>query len=283
VGVVIATRDRARNLIAALEQVTGLEPRPPIVVVDNQSSDGTPELVRRLHPDVDVIALERNAAASARNAGVRRLSTPYVAFADDDSWWEPDAFPKSVELFEAHDRLGLIAGKVLVGANETVDPTCIEMAASPLPTDRSLPGPRVLGFIACGAIVRRSAFLRAGGFNEHFGVGGEEALLALDLASSGWDLCYVDEIIAHHHPSELREPGHRRRVVTRNALWTSWLRHPGPEITRRLRATVAAGVRDGAVRRGIIDAVPGLPWVVRARRPLPAAVRRDVRMLNRSL
>jgi hypothetical protein len=49
-----------------------------------------------------------------------------------------------------------------------------------------LPGPPVLGFIACGGIVRRAAFLEVGGFNSRLGVGGEEELLAVDLTARGW-------------------------------------------------------------------------------------------------
>lgn len=41
-------------------------------------------------------------------------------------------------------------------------------------------GLRVLGFVACKAVVRRSAFLGCGGFHRHFGIGGEERLLTVD-------------------------------------------------------------------------------------------------------
>ena len=44
-----------------------------------------------------------------------------------------------------------------------------------------LPGRSVLGFLACGAVVRRSAFVQAGGFDPVVHFGGEEERLALDL------------------------------------------------------------------------------------------------------
>lgn len=282
IGVVIATCNRATNLLGTLEQLKTLEEHPPIVVVDNASSDGTCELVRSGHPDVHIVALKTSAGAAARNVGVEQLATPYVAFADDDSWWAEGALPKAVGLFDAHPKLGLLAARVLVGPQRTLDPTCAEMAGSPLPRKARLPGPRVLGFIACGAVIRRSSFLRVGGFHQRFGVGGEEALLSLDLSSGGWELCYVDGVVAYHHPSKSRDPAHRRRVVTRNALWTSWLRHPRRELSREMRAAVAAGMRDPAARRGIVDAVAGLPWVVRERKLVPAHVQADVRTLSRN-
>lgn len=282
VGVVIATRDRAGNLLGTLERLRKLEERPPIVVVDNGSTDGTPELVRERHPDVNVVALERNAGAAARNIGAEALDTPYVAFSDDDSWWAEGALCKSAEIFEAHSTVGVVAARILVGPEERLDPTCIEMVTSPLYRDVEFPGRRLLGFIACGAVVRRTAFLGVGGFDERLGIGGEEALLSLDLTSAGWKVCYVDGIVAHHHPSTSRDQRRRRRLLTRNALWTSWLRHPGGEVWTELRAALAAGARDRAARVGIVDAVAGLPWVIGERKRLPAHVQTDLRTLSRT-
>lgn len=73
------------------------------------------------------------------------------------------------------------------------------MAASPLGRHPSLPGPSVLGFLACSAIVRRSGFLGVGGFSTllHFAA---KKLLSYDLAAHGWQLFYADDVHAHHHP-----------------------------------------------------------------------------------
>jgi hypothetical protein len=51
VAVVIATRDRRERLLATLGRIGGLPERPPLVVVDNGSCDGTADAVRRRHPD----------------------------------------------------------------------------------------------------------------------------------------------------------------------------------------------------------------------------------------
>lgn len=94
------------------------------------------------------------------------------------------------------------------------------MVASPLldlsQSDGNRVGVPIVGFAACGSMVRRSAFLEAGGFEQRFGVGGEEQVLALDMLSKGWQLAYVDEIVAYHHPSPVRDAA--RRSVTRSAM-----------------------------------------------------------------
>ena len=94
-----------------------------------------------------------SAGAVARTIGVHLARTPYVAFSDDDSWWEPGALARAAELFDAHPRLGLIAARVLVGADRVPDPINAAMAGSPLPSEPGLPGPSVLGFLACAAIL----------------------------------------------------------------------------------------------------------------------------------
>jgi GT2 family glycosyltransferase len=136
----------------------------------------------------------------------------------------------------------------------------------------------VLGFVACGAVVRSSAFLACGGFDSRLGVGGEEALLALDLEAAGFDLAYVDEIVAHHEPSGRRDRRSRARVELRNRLWITWLRRPGPVALRRTLQMIGTGGR--AVPWAFAAALRGAPWVLAERRVLPPDVERSVRVLE---
>lgn len=280
-AVVVATRDRAGELLATLDRLTALPEQPPVVVVDNGSRDGTPQLVAERHPTVRVVAVGRNLGAAARTVGARLVGTRYVAFSDDDSWWAPAALSRAAEVLDRCPRLGLLAARVVVGHVQRLDPTCALMAASPLPPDPELPGPPVLGFIACGAVVRRDAYLAVGGFDAHLMVGGEEELLALDLAAAGWALAYVDEVVAHHHPSPSRNPAERRRRLARNALWVRWLRRPLPVAVRATAAALRAAGNDQDTRAGLLDAVRGGAWVLRGRAVVPARVERAMRSLER--
>ncbi|NVI85718.1 glycosyltransferase family 2 protein, partial [Actinomadura sp. BRA 177] len=130
-------------------------------------------------------------------------------------------------------RTALLAARVLIGEEERLDPVSAQMAEAPLGRPGGLPGPAVLGFLACSVIVRRDAFLDAGGFSDVLHFAGEEELLALDLAAAGWGLAYVPELVVHHHPSKTgRDPAGRRRREIRNRLLTAWLRRPLPAAAR---------------------------------------------------
>src|SRR5699024_6289246 len=188
VSVVVATRDRVGELRRTLNRLGSLEPRPPVVVVDNASEDETAETVRTEFPDVTLVRLGRNIGCAARNTGVAYTNTPYVAFSDDDSWWAPGALERAADAFDAHPRLGLVAAAILVGDEERADPVNRKLLESPLGWADDLPGPRVMGFLACACVVRRTAFTQAGGFDPLLFFGGEETLLAQDLAARGWEL-----------------------------------------------------------------------------------------------
>jgi GT2 family glycosyltransferase len=277
--VVIATRDRRDSLLHTLDKTRELPERPPVIVVDNGSSDGSPRAVRQRHPDVLVLEPGCNLGAGGRTFGSRHAATPFVAFSDDDSWWAPGALQRAGKLLETNDRLALVAARIVVEPDGRIDPTCHAMADSPLAPDPVLGRPRILGFVACGAIVRRAAFLAVGGFRPELGVGGEESLLAIDLHRAGWTLIYADHVVAHHQPARGGRAG-RGTTQPRNALWTAWLRRPLPRAI-----AITAGVLRDAGRDAptvLAEAARGVPWILRARRVVPSRTEAALRILERA-
>jgi GT2 family glycosyltransferase len=280
IAVVMISRNRADEAVAAVERLLRLPEQPEIVVVDNGSTDGTADqLAVRAVPGMTLIRSDENLGAAGRNVGVRLTDAPFVAFCDDDTAWVPGSLQRAVELLESHPDLGLICGRVLVGDDGREDPITPVMAGSALPRRPDRPGHPILGFLACAAVVRRSAYLAAGGFERRFVVGGEEELLALDLAAAGWGLSYISDVVVRHQPSPRRDTGDRRRIQARNALWAAWLRHPPDLAWARTARLGRQALRDTAVRRGFAEAARGLPWVIRSRRPLPQAVADAARQL----
>lgn len=278
-SVVVITRDRRPEVMGSLGRLLALPESPAVTVVDNASSDGTADAVEEQYPTVDVVRLERNLGAAARSVGVERARTPYVAFNDDDSWWAAGALERAADVLDRVPGVGVLAARVLVGPDDRLDPVCRAMRNSPL-GEVTGAGPRVLGFVACGAVVRRSAYLQVGGFHPRYGVGGEEALLALDLAERGWDCAYVDDVVAHHHPSPVRDRRARRVREVRNDIWTLWLRRP---LSRALPGTARVLARlpvDRDARAGMRAALAGANWVLRERKPIEPATESALRRLR---
>lgn len=280
VAVVMITHNRRTEVLHSLEQLTRLAERPHVIVVDNASTDDTVAAVRARFPHVEVIAAERNLGAAGRTLGVQRATAPYIAFADDDTWWAPGSLRRAADLFDAHPRLAVATARVLVGPEEREDPVCRQLEGSPLPHDPAMPGRPLLGFLAGASVMRRTAFLEAGGYRSEFFIGGEEELLAADLAARGWWLCYVPELTVHHHPSPQRDAGTRRSYSLRNALWFAWLRRPLPSAVRRTVGLARSAPWNRNSLRGFAEAVAGLPWVLRERRVVPRDVEHGLRLLD---
>jgi glycosyltransferase involved in cell wall biosynthesis len=283
---VIATRNRAAELamvVARLLDTTSC----PIVVVDNASDDDTAALMNRVAARsadrLRVITLEGNRGAVARNVGVAACRTPYVAFCDDDSWWTPEAPAIAAELFDRHPTLGLLAARTIVWPQRREDPFATSLAESALGRRRDLPGPSILGFMSCAAIVRKRAFEQAGGFSEILHFRGEEQLLALDMAALGWDLCYCPRLVAIHQPSSVRAPTAAQDArVLRNDVLTTWLRRPIRHCVNASGRLIRAALNDREHARGAAQAFARLPAVIAQRRPLPRRIEEAVTLLESS-
>ncbi len=138
------------------------------------------------------------------------------------------------------------------------------MSRSPLGYKPDLPGPALLGFIACAAMVRRAAFLAVGGFDEIVRFPGEEARVAIDLAAAGWGLAYVDDVVVHHHPSPQRDsPDRRQASIARSRLLTAAMRRPWKFVLHETLHHLTSG---SIGRAGVVSAIPGLVPALRARR-----------------
>ncbi len=279
-GVVVITHRRRAEALAAVDRLTRLPEQPRIVLVDNGSGDGTAEAVGDRFPAVDVVALAENRGAVARNIGVERLETPYVAFCDDDTWWEPGSLSRAADAFDACPGLAVVNARIVTGPDAHDDPIVAELRDSPVPGPSWLPGPALGSFLAGASAVRREAFRGVGGFSRRLWLGGEEELLATDLLTAGWEICYLEDLVVHHDASPRRDPILRRRNGLRNTLWFIWLRRPVSAAVRRTVFLARTVPRDGTSALAVWDAIRGLPWVLAHRRVRPPEVERRLRPLD---
>ncbi|GAB3359933.1 glycosyltransferase family 2 protein [Modestobacter lapidis] len=282
ISTVIATRDRRASLLRSLARLD--DGSHPVVVVDNGSTDGTAAAVRERHPRVDVLELSANVGAVARTDGVRHAGTPYVAFADDDSWWDPGALDRAADLLDDHPAVAVVVGQVRLAADGALDAVSVKHRAAVLGRSPGAPGPDVLSFPAFAAVVRRDGYLAVGGFSPLLFFGGEEHLLALDLAAAGWQLVHADDILAWHDPAGPDRPTPARWALqTRNDLLVDWLRRPLPVALAGTAQLARRAARDPVCRAALAGLLRRLPSALRARRPVPAALEQRFATAQRPL
>lgn len=281
ITVVVITRNRRPELLRTLGLLSALPERPPIVVTDNASSDGTAAAVARLFPEARLLCPGRNLGAVGRNLAVARVRTPYVAFCDDDTWWEAGALRKAADHLDRHPRLGAVTARIVVEPSGVEDPVVAELRNSPLDGPAWLPGPALGSFLAAATVLRTGAFREAGGFHPGLWFGGEEELLATDLMCRGWWLCYVEELTVHHAASAVRDSTARRVVGLRNTLWFTWLRRPAVPALLRTGYLARTVPRDRPSLRAFLLALRGLPWVLGQRDPVPADIEARIALLEK--
>ncbi|MEV2256552.1 glycosyltransferase [Streptomyces sp. NPDC050147] len=280
--VVVITKDRRTELLRTLRTLRELPERPPVIVTDNDSRDGTAEAVARQFPEVELLRPGRNLGAVGRNLAVRHARTPYVAFCDDDTWWEPGSLRRAADLLDAHPPLAAVTARIVVEPSGQEDPVVAELRDSPLSGPDWLPGPALGSFLAAATVIRADAFRGVGGFHPGLWLGGEEELLATDLLTRGHWLSYVPELTIHHHASQVRDSTDRRVLGLRNTLWFTWLRRPLPSALRRTGHLLRTVPRDKPTLRALARAVAGLPWVLRERAPVPASVEARIVALEKA-
>jgi glycosyltransferase involved in cell wall biosynthesis len=115
VSVLIDTYNHERFIERAITSV--LEQDMPlddveILVVDDGSTDRTPEIVHRFEPRVRLLQKPNGGQASAFNAGIPECQGEIVAFLDGDDWWAPQKLRRAVESMKQDPEAGIIGNGI---------------------------------------------------------------------------------------------------------------------------------------------------------------------------
>ncbi|WP_319588937.1 glycosyltransferase family A protein [uncultured Desulfobulbus sp.] len=95
ISVIIPTYNRALHLVRAVESVLSQRRLcDELIVVDDGSTDATPDVVQRLAAGsvvpIHLLRQDNRGASAARNLGIRRARGELLAFLDSDDWWLPN-------------------------------------------------------------------------------------------------------------------------------------------------------------------------------------------------
>lgn len=97
VTVVIPAYNRRFRIGRSIESVLGQTKAPQaILVVDDGSTDGTADWVRKTYPRVTVMEQKHTGVSAARNKGIENAATDWIAFLDSDDCWMPDKLEKQM-------------------------------------------------------------------------------------------------------------------------------------------------------------------------------------------
>jgi GT2 family glycosyltransferase len=282
VSAVVLAHRRREEVANTLDRLSEL-PVDEVIVVDNASGDGTAELVRSRGGATRLIEAGGNVGAAGRNLGAEAARGEFIVMLDDDSYPRPGAIEAALAVFAAAPDVGLIGGSVrdvdtegrivLSGEVGSFD-WWLRAGRRDVPPS----GLPAFFFPEGACVVRRQAYLDAGGCFAPYFVTMTELDLTTRLLACGWDVRYLPGAVFEHRKAGAGRTSGTRilRLRVRNQLWYFWLRFPAAVALRRIAVYLAFDLVECSRRRvvreawagGIADAWRGRGAVRGHRRPV---------------
>ncbi len=258
VSVVIVTRNNRRYLEPCLASLAAADTRYcyEVVVVDNGSTDGTQDFVRRSHPRIPVVDNGANVGLSrASNQGILASDGRYVLLLNDDTLVNGPSLDAMVELLDQTPRAGAVGGRLLNDDGSTQAcyndfSTLVEefMIATRLgeafwpgyPSSMEGKGTREVDWVSSACVLlRRDALDQVGLLDEeYYFIYGDEADLQFRLKQAGWGVYFIPAATTIHFGGRSLDRWRRRRMVNRGKM-LFYRKNYGPVRTLALRVMLA--------------------------------------------
>lgn len=196
---VLITITKSKELIK--DNLTDFE----IVVVDNASTDGSAEAIKSAHPDVVLIENKVNTGAPAWNLGFEKARGDYFIIIDDDS----------------HIESGLNEALTYLDQNPDVGVLALNVVSGPYTSKMWdwKDGQNIVGFIGCGAILRRETYEKVGGYADWMFLYVNEWEYGLRVINAGYYVRFFADSVVQHRASAVNRTSKRFRVfVTKHEL-----------------------------------------------------------------
>jgi GT2 family glycosyltransferase len=241
IAVIVPNWNGADELAACLDSLLEQTQKARVIVVDNGSSDGSLELLKK-YPDIEVIRHGTNRGyAGGVNPGFKRaidLRLDYAAAFNNDAVADKDWLKHLAETLDGQPEVGVAACKIL-----NADGTCIDSTGDYY-TTWGLPYPRGRDeaninkyddqtdiFAASGgaSLYRVKTLEEIGLLDEDFFAYYEDVDLSFRAQLAGWKVRYVPEAVVYHQISATSSKikGFATYQTMKNLPWLFWKNVPG--------------------------------------------------------
>ena len=239
-----------------------------VIVVDNASTDGTPDRLERLYPWVTVIRNDANVGFSrGTNQAIHASRGRYLLWLNTDTILHPGSLRDMVEFLDTHPRAGVV-GPCVLNADGTFQPQCRRGLPTPqaslaymlglhrwwpdhpiagqyllshLPTGESNPVAAVSG---CCLLARREVWDEIGPIDEDIFGFGEDIDWCVRAGKAGWEVWYDAASVITHLKGQGGVHAHPYRKVKgiHQAMWVFYRKHLRPAYNPAVTIAVRAGI-----------------------------------------
>ncbi len=267
VSVVLVNYRGAADTITCLQAFDDVDwpaDRLELIVVDNDSGDGSAEQIRAAVPGAVVIESGSNSGfAGGCNLGVAHATGEYVAFLNNDARPDRSWISAAVDVLEADATIGSVASKVLDWDGKLIDYVDGSLTWFGMGYKREVEKPDqgawdtakdVLFGTGAALFVRAELYREVGGFDERFFMFYEDVDLGWRLNLLGHRVRYVPSSVAfHRHHVTMKKFGSFREsyLLERNALLCMYKNYDDVSLAKALPAAMALAVRRSVARTGV--------------------------------
>lgn len=270
-----------------------------ITVVDNSSTDGSTNFIRKNYPEVRIIELPRNSGFSAAvNLGIKQTKGELVALLNNDTETDPHWLGNLVAAMDRNPEVGFCASKMLNFRDRTILDAAgnaltrgghpYQLGSQEVDTGQYDQQGLVFGACAGASIYRRSLFEDIGLFDEDFFAYFEDMDISFRAQLGGYKCLYVPEAICYHKGSRSSELSLRLRTRNLPSLWLKNI--PGRILLKRFPSLFLTLLKAylSLLRRGritiiaasIIDTFRMLPRTIRKRRQIQKSRRVNIQYIE---
>lgn len=259
ITVAVPVKDRREQMRRCLTALLDQDhPNYEVLVLDNDSSDGTAEACREIAAESQVSVRVETVSGSVgvvRNLGAQRAHGEFLAFTDSDCVADRGWLSAITRAFRADPRVGVVCGPT--------HPESAVVAGWPATIEvRSWSG----RFESCNVAFRTAPFRDSEGFDEVVGHFWEDTAAGYAMLRLGWRTAFAPDALVLH---DVTYPGfawHMRRALKMRNLGPVLVRYP--EAAELLYLGIFVRRRDAK----LVAWVAGLALAVASRSPIPLAL-----------
>lgn len=214
------TRDLLRACLQSLEARRD-EVEMEIIVIDNNSTDGSAEMVRAEFPKVFLIEAGENLGyGRANNLGLKDANGRYFFVLNSDTEVQPGALRALVDFLDHHPKAGAVTAQLILPDGSiqpscATDPNLMKVFWEQTYLDRLFPHNKITGgytmthwdyddvreveqVAGAAVVIRREAWRQIGGFDPAFFMYFEDTDLCIRLRKAGWSIWFLPDARVHH-------------------------------------------------------------------------------------
>ncbi len=274
VSVVVVNWNRKEDLRECLESLRNQTYKNiEIIVVDNCSTDGSIEMIKKDFPEVKLIVMPDSSygACECYNIGFANTNGKYIIILDNDVVLENNWIKSAVDKFENDKKIGILASKILNYYTH-------EVSNWHHPLDKKFAEMEFESttFIGCAAAIRKKIIDEIGGYPKEFFIYANEQDLAVRVLDLGYRITYYPKLVSYHKipPSHTSRETKRKFFYTlRNDLWFYWKYFPINYALKKTILRVGYGIVQ-VIKFGyivtmidsLVNCIVGLPRILQNRK-----------------